>query len=263
MLNQRWREGNESYRRPDEQIVTRHYSVEAIPDDTTAKSFVQQHHYSHSYPSAVHRFGLYEHAELVGVAVFSTPMSAGVTANWFNCPAVELGRFVLLDRVPGNGETWFLGQCFRELRKTEVGGVVSFSDPIPRTGQNGERVFPGHIGTIYQAHNATYAGRGTARTLRLLPDGTVLSERALSKIRSGEPGWVYSVGLLTQHGAPEPYCLSAGHPDTQELRAWVSTQLPRLTRTLRHPGNHRYLWSLRNKSYQPNPKDYPKCMVKL
>src|SRR5206468_2839829 len=90
--------------------------------------------------------------------------------------AVELGRFVLLDEVAGNGETWFLARCFEQLRGRVV-GVVSFSDPIPRTAINGREVFPGHIGGIYQAFNGRCLGRGTPRTLRLLPDGTVFSDR--------------------------------------------------------------------------------------
>jgi hypothetical protein len=32
---------------------------------------------------------------------------------------------------------------------------------------------PGHVGTIYAATNAVYTGRATARTVKLLPDGTV------------------------------------------------------------------------------------------
>ena len=39
---------------------------------------------------------------------------------------VELGRFVLLDSVAGNGETWFLARSFEILRKHAIVGVVSF-----------------------------------------------------------------------------------------------------------------------------------------
>jgi len=45
---------------------------------------------------------------------------------------VELGRSVLLDSVPGNGETWFLARCFEQMRKSDLIGVVTFSDPVPR-----------------------------------------------------------------------------------------------------------------------------------
>jgi hypothetical protein len=44
-----------------------------------------------------------------------------------------------------------------------VRGVVSFSDPVPRRTAAGDLVFPGHIGTIYQASNAGYLGRTTPR----------------------------------------------------------------------------------------------------
>jgi hypothetical protein len=57
-------------------------------------------------------------------------------------------------------------------------GVVRFSDP--RRTATGELVFPGHIGTIYQASSAAYLGLTAPCRLLLLPDGCVLSERALS-----------------------------------------------------------------------------------
>src|SRR5262249_56211241 len=119
---------------------------------------------------------------------------------------LELGRFVLLNEVPGNGETWFLGRAFRFLRREGFAGVVSFSDPCRRTNQRGEQVFGGHVGWIYQAHNAVYLGRGTPRTLKLLPDGSVLSPRAMQKVRSGERGVGYVVRLLCGFGAVEPVC---------------------------------------------------------
>ncbi len=37
--------------------------------------------------------------------------------------ATELGRFVLLDSVPANGESFFLGQCFTLLRREGLAGV--------------------------------------------------------------------------------------------------------------------------------------------
>ena len=58
-----------------------------------------------------------------------------------------------------------------------------FSDPLPRTRADGTVVMPGHLGTIYQAANAVYTGRGTPRTLTLLPDGTVFSDGAGSPTR--------------------------------------------------------------------------------
>lgn len=237
-MNQRWRNGRERYRPPGEVIRSSEYDVAELPADTEAKQFVVQHHYSGSYPAARFRFGLYRHGTLVGVSVFSHPCNDKVlttTFPWTAKESVELGRFVLLDEVPGNGETWFLARCFERLR-SRVRGVVSFSDPVPRTDRHGHRVFPGHIGTIYQAHNGVYLGRGTARTLRLLPNGAVLSDRTLQKIRAGEQGWRYSAGLLEAWGA---------QPCPEGRRAeWLMMWLPKLTRTLRHPGNHKYAWVL-------------------
>lgn len=239
--NQRWRDGRGSYRRPDEPIVTAAHDVAAIAGDTTARAFVERHHYSGSYPAARFRFGLYERGDLVGVAVFSVPVRIEVlTSVYPELPVeqlAELGRFVLLDRVAGNGETWFLARCF-ELLRGQLAGVVSFSDPAPRTTVAGDVVMPGHVGTIYQAANARYMGRGTVRTLRLLPDGRVLSARAIQKIRAGERGWRPAAALLERLGAERL-------PDicpAEMRRAWLATWLPRLTRTMRHPGNHRYAW---------------------
>ena len=94
-------------------------------------------------------------------------------------------------------------------------------------------------GTIYQATNATYTGRATPRTLRVLPDGRVLSARALSKIRGRERGWQYAVDLLVVAGARPPADTTAAG-----LRRWLSLEVRRCTRALRHGGNHRYLFGL-------------------
>ena len=156
-LNQRWCDGRASYRPPTEPIRTAEYEVAEIPDDTTVREFILQHHYSHSYPSARFRVGLYRHGELAGVAVFSHPCSNAVLTNVFEAPVlttVELGRFVLLDSVAGNGETWFLARAFDVIRKKGIVGVVSFSDPLQRRTASGE---------VIQAHNGTYLGRGTAK----------------------------------------------------------------------------------------------------
>lgn len=249
---QRWRAGRDTYRPAGEVISTREYEVVDVDDDETPKTFITEHHYSRSYPAARFRYGLYHHGALVGVAVYSHPCNNAVLTNIFPGDprdSVELGRFVLLDEVPGNGETWFLARTFELLRK-EVRGVISFSDPVPRTRADGSVMFAGHIGTIYQAHNAAYLGRGTARTLRILPDGTVFNERAVSKIRNQERGWRYCAAILERFGAAAPGI---------DLRAWLSTWLPRITRPLKHAGNHRYAWSFSKQKFSGQP--YPKRML--
>jgi hypothetical protein len=244
-VNQRWRERRSSYRPAGETIDVRRYEVAPIESDTIAKAFVLQHHYAGTYPNARVRVGLYRGGELAGVAVFSHPMNDAVLTNVFDAPAndtTELGRFVLLDSVEGNGETWFLARAFDELRARGFRGVVSFSDPIPRVDAGGRLVHPGHVGTIYQAHNGRYLGRSSVVPLRLLPNGQVLSKRTISKIRQGERGWRYGAALLEAQGAtPAPL-------EHAERAAWLAAWLPRLTRPLRHPGNHRYAWPLERRT---------------
>jgi hypothetical protein len=253
---QRWRSGRALYRPTGEPIVTRDHEVAAISDDRTAKAFVCAHHYARSYPAARFRFGLYRSAELVGVAVFSVPANPAVLARFGDVDAAELGRFVLLDEVPSNGESWFLARAFALLRLQGIAGVVSFSDPVARTTLDGRDVFPGHIGTIYQATNATYLGRSKAETRRLLPDGTIFHGRAAAKIRRRDVGWRYAAALLEVHGAAP-----LGDEDGATwLRRWV----PRLTRPLRHGGNHRYAFALDRRLRRPLERDaqpYPKLQI--
>src|SRR5262249_28139233 len=111
----------------------------------------------------------------------------------------------------------------------------------------GNTVFPGHLGTIYKAHNGRLLGRTKARTLRLLPDGTVFSERNLSKVRARDQGWAYAAQLLcdaaARLGRADVRPPSPGAP-AAELRAWAGRAGPLATRPLRHPGNLKYAWAL-------------------
>lgn len=254
-VTQRWRRGRDAYRPAREVLDTRCYEVASIRDDATPKAFVRAHHYSGSYPAARFRFGLYRDADLAGVAVYSVPPNPRCL-DVLPCPreeAVELGRFVLLDEVPANAESWFLGRCHRALVAAGVRGVVSFSDPVPRTTGVGRLLFRGHVGTIYQAHNAVYLGRSKAETRRLLPDGTVLHGRALAKIRKRDQGWRYAAAILERHGA-EPL------RDRDDARAWAAHWVSQLTRPLRHGGNHKYAWGLTRseKRHMPGGLAYPK-----
>jgi len=250
-LCQRWRDRCDSYRPAGELFEPRSFEVAPIASDSAARAFVESHHYSGSYPAARRRFGLFERGELVGVAVFSVPMRAEALRPWSMSDGLELGRFVLLDGVRANGESWFLARCLEVLKRDGFAGVVSLSDPTPRTSASGAVVFGGHVGTIYQASNAVYTGRASPQTLRLLPDGSVFSNRAASKIRKGERGWRYAVDQLVAHGAPEP---------RGDLHAWLREVVPTITRPLRHHGNHRYLFALSRAARRSLPASlaYPK-----
>jgi hypothetical protein len=264
-MNQRWLYGQDRYRPAGETINTRLYDVAPI-GTKQAKAFVQTHHYSgpNSWVYDRFRFGLFTAGRLVGCAVFSHPVNEKIFSFFPGSvrQSVELGRFVLLDEVPGNGETFFLGQCFDQLRRAvdtttgeqlDMQGVVSFSDPSARTTATGALVFAGHLGTIYAAHNATYVGRATPRTLRLWPDGHVVNSRRLQKIRSGEKGATPAIQELRSFGADDIW---------DDRAAWLNHWLDRLTRRLHHPGNHKYLWGLsrRAKLLLPDSLAYPKTI---
>ena len=250
-LCQRWRRRCARYRPAGEVVDVSRYEVAAIPDDRTARAFVEEHHYSGSYPAARRRFGLYERGALVGVAVYSVPPRAEVLSV-LGCPTAEgaeLGRFVLLDRVPGNGETFFLSRCHALLRREGFAGVVSFSDPHPRTTSTGEVIFAGHLGGIYQASSAVYLGAARANVVLRLPDGRTFSRRALAKIRARDRGWRYAVEQLVAAGVRAP--------EGDDLDAWLAAEaLPALRRD-RHPGCLKYAIPLHRACARVLPASLP------
>lgn len=249
-ITQRWKDRRDSYRRRGESFHPDEYGVELLTTDRQAKEFVERNHYSASYPAARVRVGLYRKregwftSELVGVAVYSVPMQQSVIPCYApTCKpqeGIELGRFVLLDEVPFNAESWFLARAEAALRATlpDLRVIVSFSDPLPRHDHKGNVITPGHIGAIYQARNAWYLGRNASKWHHLTPEGHFLSQRALSKIRNQEQGHEGAMRTLLNHGAPPRK--PGESPD-----AWVARALKEgpFTR-VQHPGNHVYLWVL-------------------
>lgn len=255
----RWKEHRGVYVPARETIIAAHYEVAPLPE-REAKLFVEQHHYAGSMPAARWCFGLYWGPILVGVAVFSHPVNDRVLTSVLPGTAlesVELGRLVLLDLVPGNGESFFVARCFELLRREGLIGVVSFSDPVKRTTVRGEVVFKGHAGNCYQALNAVFLGRGTARTLRLLPDGTVFSDRAAQKVRAGERGAEYAAKQLVAAGAP---AIDLERVSEEQRRAWLRAAVGTATRPLKHAGNLKYAWTLqkRDRHHLPASLPYPK-----
>lgn len=263
LLCQRWREHRESYRPAGEPIDPSRYGVEIV-EKTDAKRFVVAHHYQGNYPAQRLAVGLFRSrawitSELVGVAVFSVPGSEAVLPCWFPDvadDAAELGRFVLLDEVPANGETWFLARALRAVkRELRLRAILSFSDPMQRVSiLDGHVVTPGHIGTIYQAHNAAYMGRGTARTEILLPSGEVFSEQDRCKIRGDKRGAAAAYRRLMAWGAPARQPFEDGK--AYLARALADTSI---FRRVRHPGRLAYGWRLDGAKLASAP--YPKGEV--
>jgi hypothetical protein len=245
---QRWNSGRSSYRPAGEPFSPSRCFVAPI-DEREAKVFVKAHHYSGTYPAARFRAGIFhkpsafEAERLAGVAVFSVPMTQSVIPSYFPSfspsQGVELGRFVLLDELAANAETWFLSRAFKLLRSALPGvhGVLSYSDPVPRIDREGRTVFPGHRGTIYKAFNGCYRGRATPRTLRLAPCGQVVSDRLLSKIRNEEVGVDYALRQLAALGAPARQPFESG-------RQYLSRISPEFFRPMRHEGNLAFTWNL-------------------
>lgn len=114
---------------------------------------------------------------------------------------------------------------------------------------------PGHIGTIYQAHNGRYFGRSRARTLLLDPRGCVVSERALSKLRGGERGADYAYRQLLAAGCPPRDPGEEAAVYVRRVRACGAL------RPIRHPGNHVYGWPLHRGVQLRDGLPFPKAGV--
>lgn len=215
------------------------FAVDVL-QEKASKAFVTREHYSGTYPATRISIGLFgPGAQLVGAAVFSVPANGKVLPHYFgdDVEAAELGRFVCSPVVGFNGESWFLARAFRLLRSAKaVTGVLSYADPLERTTAAGEIAKRAHWGTIYQASNARYVGRAEPRTLLVAADGRVISPRALSKIRNDERGARYAAAQLEQAGAP-------AREFGEDPRAWLERIRPAF-RSLRHPGNLAYVFSL-------------------
>ncbi len=265
---QRWRPGGiPSWRRPEEGgFDASRYGVQPVSEET-AKAFICSRHYSRSYPAALRRYGMFDLAGevpvLVGVAVLSVPAQQAVLTSVFPglrayAESAEIGRFVIEDPVPANAESWFLAECRRLAAAAGLRGLVMFSDPVERRRADGLIIMPGHWGCIYQAASAVFLGRGTPRTLRLLPDGTVFSDRAASKIRTRDRGHEYAERQLMAFGARAP---RAG----EDPAAWLAVALADAgVRSIRHPGVFRYAFRLGTRRQQaavtitPPSRPYPK-----
>lgn len=244
---QRWKERKVRYRPPGELFDPSRAEV-VVLGESDAKRFIERNHYSGSYPAAKFRVGLlakprWGAAYLGGVAVYSVPMTQQVIPAVLGMDAslgVELGRLVLLDtpELTANAESWFVARAHRALRSRfpELRGVVAYCDPIERLDASGQLVKRSHTGVVYRALGCQRKGISSPRTLWLLPDGQVASERAMSKLRAGECGRDYAEQQLRNKGAPVRGPLEGGDQYLKRLKQ------EGFLRPLRHPGNLRFAW---------------------
>ncbi|AXK44094.1 hypothetical protein [Erythrobacter aureus] len=245
--SQRWRDRRDKFVPAGTVIDPSEFAVDVIDCHRTAKPFVEEHHYSGSFPASRLSVGLYRNgaagsSRLVGVCTFSVPMNCASIPKHTGLEdfrqGADLGRLVLLDEVAGNGETWFISRAFKALRqeKPEILAVVSYADPMRRYCADGSIRLPGHVGQIYAASSALCRGRTKPRMETFTPDGQIVSERALSKIRNHETGSAYAIDDLVKRGAPKP-----GHDTREWLKHLQETQF--FSRR-RHNGNHIYAFPL-------------------
>lgn len=246
---QRWRERRTRFIPAATEIDPRCYAVDVVEARGHAAPFVAEHNYAATMPVARLSLGLFRNAgggrsELAGVCVFSVPInhasvpkSTGLADSKAAC---DLGRFVLLDDVPGNGESYFLVRALRFLRQEKPGilSVISYADPIRRIDGEGRVFLPGHVGALYAVMGSRYVGRSSPRRDLLLPDGNPLSSRGVSKIRSGETGMAYAIDQVVRAGAPAP------RPE-KPPGAWLDDLIGGgFFGRRRHPGNHIYVFPL-------------------
>lgn len=247
--SQRWRDRRASFVPNAAVFDPRQFSVDVISCAKEAKPFVLQHHYSGSFPATRLSCGLFRNGggrrpELVGVCSFAVPMNNAAVPRHTGLDdplaGTDLGRLVLLDDVAGNAESWFVARSFRLLRQEKPGvlAVIAYSDPLPRLGEDGRTVMPGHCGMVYQALSARFRGRSSARSDLIMPNGRILSPRALSKIRTQEQGAAYAERQLVEAGAPSRFW-------GEEPRAWIERlEVTGFLRRRRHPGNLVYAFAL-------------------
>ena len=136
--------------------------------------FVKQNHYSHTHTCVCdYNFALTFNGKLAGACLYGKLAGA---LCWLNGETDhhnyrELTRLVLLDEVPKNSESQFIGWTLRWLRKnTNLAGVISYADPLF-----------GHTGGVYQATNWIYTGKQEAPGPRIAIDGKEVPARTLYK----------------------------------------------------------------------------------
>ncbi|WP_079185756.1 Mom family adenine methylcarbamoylation protein [Streptomyces sp. NBRC 110465] len=250
---QRWKHREPTWKRTrDGGFDPEVHRVVRIPE-APAKRFVVAHHYSASWPVVRLAYGLQrvdqppgpgepEGGRLVGVLALGVPMNTAVLNVFPDLTplkeSLELSRMCLLDSVASNGESWACAKAFQDAATRGIRGVIAHADPVPRvrnTASGPVQVMPGHIGHIYgHGQGFAYLGRTRARRLVVLPDATVLNDRAAAKLRRDETGHAAVERRLVALGA------TARRAEEDGAR-WLSRALEEVgATTLRHGGCHKY-----------------------
>lgn len=246
---QRWRDRRCRWIPNATEIDPSRLAVDIIHTREQAAPFVKAHHYTASMPVVRLSVGLFANgkgasSQLVGVCVFSHPVNNASVPKTAGLPdprtACDLGRLVIDHDQGGNAESFLLARAFRLLRreKPEILSVISYADPVRRIDADGNVYLPGHVGGIYAVMGSRYVGRSSSRTDLIMPNGSPISSRAISKIRNAECGQRYAIDDLLKAGARPPRF--------GEARADWLADLERagFLHRRRHPGCHTYLFPL-------------------
>lgn len=112
------------------------------------RDFIQSHYLQKRPAIVLLALAAYEGVSRIGCLLFSAPPRE--IEKRYGGKTWELARLYLLDRVPRNAETWFIGKAVRFVKQNhpDVRHLVSYADPSA-----------GHSGTIYRASNWSYDGR--------------------------------------------------------------------------------------------------------
>lgn len=126
-----------------------------------AKPLILNKHYAQRMPSVSYAFGLFKGAELVGVCTIGKPASpslcTGLLGRDYAHLVYELNRLIVIEGLPKNTLSYFVGKVQRALRNKDM-VIVSFADEGA-----------GHQGYIYQATNFIYTGKTKERTDKYTP----------------------------------------------------------------------------------------------
>ena len=129
----------------------------------SAKDLILTKHYAQRRPQVSQVWGLFCGSDMVGAMTIgkpaSPPLCVGLAGASYSSQVFELNRLVVLDGLPENALSFFVGAVMRSLRDSDI-ILVSFADEGA-----------GHYGYIYQATNWWYTGRSKARTDKYMPGG--------------------------------------------------------------------------------------------
>jgi hypothetical protein len=149
--------------------VSRLFDVDVCPF-SEVKDFIVQNHYSHSAarPGIIsHCFAARIEGLLVGAAIFGHTAGNAETGAVLLPPYNgkdynrELLKLVMIDVMPKNSESKFIGVCRRYLKGySTILGLLSYADPEH-----------GHGGTIYRGDNWFYTGTQESASRKLVING--------------------------------------------------------------------------------------------